>query len=86
MTDSDSLKGAEKWKNDIDSKVFLSDGKPIPVLLMANKSDKLKGHTLDRQLLDDFCKEKGFIGWYGCFFLSFKTTAEHNHIHSSCPM
>jgi hypothetical protein len=26
-----------KWKRDIDSKVMLSDGRPIPVVLLANK-------------------------------------------------
>ena len=63
MTNSASLKGAVKWKNDIDSKVFLPDGRPIPVILLANKSDLLKGHTLDYNLLDGVCKDNGFASW-----------------------
>ena len=31
------LEVAAKWKNDIDSKVHLQDGTPIPTILIANK-------------------------------------------------
>ena len=27
----------QKWKNDLDSKVTLSDGSPVPCVLLANK-------------------------------------------------
>ena len=63
VTNMETLKGAEKWKYDIDSKVFLSDGKPIPVILMANKCDLVKTDALDRKMLEAFCKTHGFIGW-----------------------
>jgi len=49
-----------KWKQDIDAKVALPDGTPIPVVLLANKCDLVK------QLpnYDDFCREYGFLKWF----------------------
>ena len=32
-----TFEAVTKWKNDIDAKVVLPDGKPIPVVLLANK-------------------------------------------------
>ena len=54
-----------KWKNDLDSKVSLPDGAPVPVVLLANKSDcKKEGPAANPKLLDSFCAEAGFSGWY----------------------
>jgi GTPase SAR1 family protein len=39
LTQATSLDVAVAWKSDIDSKVFTSDGKPIPCLLVGNKVD-----------------------------------------------
>ena len=36
---SDSFRAVEKWKTDLDSKVLLPDGRPIPCVLLGNKSD-----------------------------------------------
>ena len=60
-----------KWKREIDSKVTLPNGKPLPVVLLANKCD-LPEATVQREALDGFCKEHGFIGW-------FDTSAKTNH-------
>ena len=53
-----------KWKNDLDEKITLPDGDPIPVMLLGNKSD------LDRECplltdddFDDYCSEHGYEGW-----------------------
>jgi len=35
----DSFEATQKWKNDIDAKVTLPNGDPIPVVLVANKCD-----------------------------------------------
>jgi GTPase SAR1 family protein len=60
-----------QWKREIDSKVTLPDGTPLPVVLLANKCD-LPDSRVDKEQLDAFCKEHGFIGWY-------ETSAKSNH-------
>lgn len=37
MTRSTTYEAVEKWKSDLDSKVFLPNGSPIPAVLLANK-------------------------------------------------
>lgn len=55
----------QKWKSDIDSKVFLPNGDPIPVVLIANKCDLAKeGLVKNAQQMDKYCGDKGFVGWY----------------------
>jgi len=58
------LEGAVKWKADIDKKVFLPNGQPIPVILLANKCDLLQGAKYQNVDLDKFCKEHGFAKWF----------------------
>ncbi|KAM9987209.1 hypothetical protein ACTFIY_011621 [Dictyostelium cf. discoideum] len=52
-----------KWREDVNSKVVLANQEPIPVLLLANKSD-LSTSYVDSEMLDRFCKENNFIGWF----------------------
>lgn len=52
-----------QWKREIDSKVTLPNGSPLPVVLLANKSD-LPDTRVEKEQLDAFCKEHGFTGWY----------------------
>lgn len=52
-----------KWRDDVNSKVVLANNEPIPALLLANKAD-IPGVTIDREMLDKFVKDNGFIGWY----------------------
>lgn len=66
-----TFESIEKWKNEIDTKVKLANGKPLPVVLCANKCDigeKIK----DTAFLDDYCERNGFVGW-------FETSAKTNH-------
>ncbi|KAF7721664.1 Ras- protein Rab-38 [Apophysomyces ossiformis] len=59
--------GVIKWKKDIDEKVSLPDawgGGRIPVILLANKSDLVSDIRLNRQEMDEFCSEHGFIRWF----------------------
>ena len=59
VTREKTFQAVTKWKADIDEN--LSD---IPVILLANKCDLLeKDEDLDKNMLDNFCKENGFIGW-----------------------
>lgn len=59
ITRSATFDAVIKWKQDLDSKVQLPDGKPIPCILLANKCDQQKSAKLD-----DYVKEHGFAGWF----------------------
>ena len=62
-TNEESMIQTKGWKADLDSKVTWN-GKPIPVVLFANKIDQPVGEFMkDRSVLDDLCDEHGFIGW-----------------------
>jgi Ras-related protein Rab-32 len=60
-----------KWKREIDNKVMLPNGSALPVILLANKSD-LPDTRVNKEELDAFCKEHGFVGWL-------ETSAKTNH-------
>ena len=57
-----SFTAVTKWKNDLDSKVTLADGRPVPCLLLANKCD-LKQQAVSNDEIDRLTKDLGFIGW-----------------------
>ncbi|KAM4865593.1 ras-related protein Rab-32 [Thomomys bottae] len=68
---SSTFEAVLKWKSDLDSKVHLPNGNPIPTVLLANKCDQKRegGQTLPQ--MDQFCKDHGFSGW-------FETSAKDN--------
>lgn len=37
VTNSSTFSNSQKWKQDLDSKLVLPDGSPVPCLLLANK-------------------------------------------------
>ncbi|XP_051947855.1 ras-related protein Rab-38-like [Xyrauchen texanus] len=63
MTRVSTFQAVLKWKKDLDSKVALGNGRPLPAVLLANKCDQQR---LCSKLpkLDNFSKEYGFVGWY----------------------
>ncbi|KAG6795260.1 ras and EF-hand domain-containing protein isoform X1 [Apis mellifera caucasica] len=72
VTRSATLDAVVKWKQDLDSKVQLPDGSPIPCVLLANKCDQQKeGLVNSPAKMDEYCKEKNFAGW-------FETSAKEN--------
>ncbi|KOX73109.1 Ras-related protein Rab-32 [Melipona quadrifasciata] len=72
VTRSATLDAVVKWKQDLDSKVQLPDGSPIPCILLANKCDQQKeGLVNSPAKMDEYCKEKNFAGW-------FETSAKEN--------
>lgn len=58
----ETMESVPKWKGEIDSKVTLPNGKPLPVLLVGNKSDL--GTEVDEGALDTFVEQYGFVGWF----------------------
>ncbi|CRL08436.1 CLUMA_CG021414, isoform A [Clunio marinus] len=72
VTRSATFDAVIKWKQDLDSKVQLPDGSPIPCILLANKCDQEKqGLVTMPAKMDDYCKQNGFAGW-------FETSAKDN--------
>ncbi|VDK43716.1 unnamed protein product [Anisakis simplex] len=61
--------GALKWKADLDVKVTLANGKPVPAILLANKCD-IKNNISD-EMLNECCKRGSFIS-------AFHTSAKDN--------
>lgn len=60
-----TFEAVTKWKNDLDSKLSLPNGKPVSVVLLANKCDQGKDMLMNNGLkMDQFCKEHGFVGWF----------------------
>uniref|UniRef100_A0A8C5QQK8 Ras-related protein Rab n=1 Tax=Leptobrachium leishanense TaxID=445787 RepID=A0A8C5QQK8_9ANUR len=65
VTRGSTLEAVMKWKSDLDSKVYLPSGGPIPTILLANKCDQNKENVLQSPAqMSNFCKENGFVGWY----------------------
>lgn len=64
ITNGHSLKAAAQWKQDLDSKVCLHSGRPIPAVLLANKCDMKGANNELLSSLDRFCQEHSFAGWF----------------------
>lgn len=65
VTRVSTFEAVAKWKNDLDAKVQLPDGSKIPCVLLANKCDQSKeGLVNNSSQMDEYCRDKGFIGWY----------------------
>jgi len=69
VTREKTFQAVTKWKTDIDENLSV-EGTSIPVVLLANKCD-LAEEPLDKEMMDKFCKEHGFIAW-------FETSAKEN--------
>lgn len=72
VTRSGTFDCVNKWKEDLDSKVQLPDGSPIPCILLANKCDQEKqGIVTNPDKMEEYVRENGFAGW-------FETSAKEN--------
>lgn len=60
-----TFEAVTKWKEDLDSKLVLPNGKPVPTVLLANKCDQGIDVLMNNGIkMDQFCKENGFVGWF----------------------
>lgn len=66
VTRGSTFEAVSKWKHDLDSKVVLPNGSPIPTILLANKCDQKKDSSQNPSpsQMNQFCKEGGFAGWF----------------------
>lgn len=64
VTRGSTFEAVSKWKHDLDSKVLLPNGNPIPAVLLANKCDQKKDGSQNPSQMDQFCREGGFVGWF----------------------
>lgn len=72
VTRASTFEAVQRWKNDLDTKVQLPNGKPVPCVLLANKCDQAKeGLVNNKNQMDEYCREKGFVEW-------FETSAKDN--------
>ncbi|XP_054481806.1 ras-related protein Rab-38b [Anoplopoma fimbria] len=71
VTRSSTFEAVIKWKEDLDSKLMLTNGQSIATVLLANKCDQGRELTSNGIKMDQFCKDHGFIGW-------FETSAKDN--------
>ncbi|KAI3383023.1 hypothetical protein SNEBB_010781 [Seison nebaliae] len=65
MTRASTFEAVIKWKADLDEKVQLQNGKPLPCLLLGNKCDLAKDDLVKNPVgMNQFCEDQNFIGWH----------------------
>eukprot|EP00992_Anisonema_acinus_P008705 TRINITY_DN4844_c0_g1_i2.p1 TRINITY_DN4844_c0_g1~~TRINITY_DN4844_c0_g1_i2.p1 ORF type:complete len:223 (-),score=42.07 TRINITY_DN4844_c0_g1_i2:5-673(-) len=62
LTRMSTLDSAKKWRQDINEKVVLPNEEPIPMILLANKSD-IPDLEIPEEKLNQFVEENGFLCW-----------------------
>ncbi|XP_046854433.1 ras-related protein Rab-38-like [Xenia sp. Carnegie-2017] len=54
-----TFEGVEKWKEDLDSKLLLPTGEPIPAILLCNKCDQ--SSIIKKGKIEKLCHDLGFV-------------------------
>ncbi|PIK40280.1 putative ras-related protein [Apostichopus japonicus] len=62
VSDAKSFQDVGKWKHDVDQNVQLPDGRPIPCMLLGNKTD-LSNRRIQDEDIKSLCRDSSFIGW-----------------------
>lgn len=82
VTRADTFSAVDKWKTDLDSKVMLPDGRPIPCILVGNKCDRREDGAEqidpDSPAMKAYCQQKGFID---AFYVSAKN---NTNVEKAC--
>ncbi|XP_029506091.1 ras-related protein Rab-38b [Oncorhynchus nerka] len=72
VTRPTTFEAITKWKEDLDSKLMLTNRESIATVLLANKCDQGREVLTNNGVkMDQFCKDNGFVGW-------FETSAKEN--------
>ncbi|XP_076013548.1 ras-related protein Rab-32 [Genypterus blacodes] len=64
ITETSTLEAASEWKQELDSRVCLNSGRPVPAVLLANKCDMTGRSKVLVSSLDEFCNVNRFPGWF----------------------
>lgn len=73
VTRPSTFEAVTKWKEDLDAKLSLSNGKHVVAVLLANKCDQGRDVLTNNGIkMEQFCQENGFVGW-------FETSAKVRH-------
>lgn len=70
VTRQSTFASVKKWLEDVREKVFLDDGRDIPVILLANKSD-IDEQCVSPSSISKYTREAGILQW-------FQTSAKSN--------
>lgn len=68
-----TLESVVKWQKDVEDKITLQNGQPLPIVLVANKCD-MEGVIIDSATLNQFCKLNKIGSWF------FTSAKENIHI------
>jgi Ras-related protein Rab-32 len=60
VSSQDTFEAVEKWKQDVNEKVFLPDGNPVPCILVANKVDLRNDVNMNQ--IAEYAEKNGYIG------------------------
>ncbi|XP_078277158.1 ras-related protein Rab-7L1-like [Rhinoraja longicauda] len=85
VTDITTFHSCLKWKLDLDCKVALKDGCPVPCVLLANKCD-LSEWAITRSEINIFSKENHFVGWIETSVKENKNVAQAMSVLVKCLM
>lgn len=78
-----SFEAVTKWKEDLDSKLTLANGKHVATVLLANKCDQGRDVLTNNGIkMEQFCQENGFVGWYETSAKVRKMGHVHSHTHT----
>ena len=82
-----SFEAVTKWKEDLDSKLTLANGKHVATVLLANKCDQGRDVLTNNGIkMEQFCQENGFAGWFETSAKVRKMGHTHTHTHTVCRM
>lgn len=62
VSQRETLESAAEWRKVLDREVVMSDGKPMPAVLIVNKTDL--GEPFPDVDLKAFCEANGFLAWF----------------------
>ncbi|XP_044730193.1 ras-related protein Rab-32B-like [Chrysoperla carnea] len=58
-----TLYAVDKWVSDLREKICLPNDQPVPIILLANKSD-IQGCSIPSDAIAKICKDNGIAAWY----------------------
>eukprot|EP00760_Papus_ankaliazontas_P038950 PhM_4_TR9434/c0_g1_i1/m.71866/K07918/RAB32; Ras-related protein Rab-32 len=64
LSRSSTFDVVSKWKEDVDLKVQMQDGQPIPCVLVGNKCDLTPEEPKSKEFMDQYCKDNGFVAYF----------------------